>query len=53
MWNSVDAKGVDQVPVMGTNPYVVILFIIIVILICILFMNLFIAIVIETFNKEK
>ena len=53
MWDSVDSKGVNEMPVQDNSRVVILLFIFIIILLCLLFVNLFVAIVIETFSKEK
>jgi len=46
MWDSVDAKGVDEVPVRNNNVFLIILFIFLVIILCLLFVNMFVKIVI-------
>ena len=53
MWDSVDAKGVDEVPVRNNNALFIILYIFLVIIICLLFVNMFVRIVIETYSLEK
>lgn len=53
MWDSVDAVGVDMSPVEGYNPGYIILYMILVIILCLLLVNMFVGIVIETYNKEK
>ena len=53
MWDSVDAKGIDQVGVRGNNPIFIIIYIMLVIILCLLFVNMFVRIVIETYNIEK
>lgn len=53
MWTSTDAVGVDLQPIPNYNPYMVIVFVILVIIISMLFLNLFVGVVIDTFNKEK
>ena len=53
MWTSTDAVGVDLQPIPNYNPYMVIVFVILVIIISMLFLNLFVGVVIETFNVEK
>ena len=53
MWDSTNAKGVDLQPQGNVAPYMVIVFIILVIIISMLFLNLFVGVVIETFNVEK
>ena len=52
MWQSADATEVDFVPVENYRAMVFIPFTLIVIfIICLLFLNLFVGVVIETFNK--
>ena len=53
MWDSVDARKPYQTPVEGENNLIIILFVIIIIALCLLFLNLFVGVVIETFNREK
>ena len=53
MWDSTDAVGVDFGPVRDTSPFFIILYMILVILLCLLFVNMFVRIVIETYNIEK
>ena len=53
MWDSVDAKGINEVPVRGNNPFFIIFYIFLVIILCLLFVNMFVRIVIETYNIEK
>ena len=53
MWDSVDANGVNQVSLRGNRPLYIILYMVMVILLCLLFVNMFVKIVIETYNKEK
>ena len=53
MWDSVDAAGVDKVPIKNQNPFFIILYMALVILLCLLFVNMFVKIVIETYNLEK
>ena len=53
MWNSSDAVGVDMQPKTNVNPYMVVVFIVLIILISMLFLNLFVGVVIETYNVEK
>ena len=53
MWDSSDAVGVDMQPKINVNPYMVVVFIVLIILISMLFLNLFVGVVIETFNVEK
>ena len=52
MWSSVDARGVDLNPVENHNQYIFVPFTLLVIfVICLLFLNLFVGVVIETFNN--
>ena len=53
MWDSVDAVGVDQVPIVGYNQLYIIVFVMLVVLLCLLFVNMFVGIVIETYQNEK
>ncbi len=53
MWDSVDAKGIDQVGVRDNNYFFIVVYILLVIILCLLFVNMFVRIVIETYNIEK
>ena len=53
MWDSVDATGQNMIPIRDAHSYFIILYIIIIILLCLLFLNLFVGVVCETFNNEK
>ena len=53
MWNSVDATAVDKVGVEGSAPLFIVLYMLLVIILCLLFVNMFVRIVIETYNLEK
>ena len=53
LWDSVDAVGPDMQPIRGYSPSKVILIMVMVIIICLLFLNLFVGVVIETYNKEN
>lgn len=53
MWQEVDAKERYMQPVEGGKPFYIIFGILIEILINLLFLNLFVGVVIETFNEEK
>jgi len=53
MWDSVDAKGIDQVPVEGLNKLYIVVFMVLVVLLCLLFVNMFVGVVIKTYNEEK
>ena len=51
MYSSVDASKVDFAPIENNNQYIYVPFtMILIFLICILFLNLFVGVVIETFN---
>ena len=51
MWSSVDAVGPYQVPQENYNVFMVVYTMILVIIICMLFIELFVGIVVETFNN--
>ena len=51
MWDSVDAVGVNRQPEAGFNQLYVIVFMILVVLLCLLFVNMFVGIVIETYSN--
>lgn len=53
MWDSVDAVDVNLAPVRDTNLFFIVLYIFLVIILCLLFVNMFVGIVIETYNLEK
>ena len=53
MWDSVDAKGVDLMPVKDNAPFFIIMYVVLVILLCLLFVNMFVRIVVTTYNTEK
>ena len=53
MWDAVDSNAVDRVPVVNGNWFYVIVFLLLLVIICLLFLNLFVGVVIETFNREK
>ena len=53
MWDSVDAKGVDEVPVRNNNAVYIILYIFLVIMLCLLFVNMFVRVVIQTYTLQK
>lgn len=53
MWNSVDAVAPYYQPIEGNNPLIIIYTMILVIVICLLFIELFVGVVIETFNTQK
>ena len=53
MNDSVDAVGVDFLGVRDNNPYFVILYVLMVILVCLLFTNMFVRIVVQTYDMQK
>jgi len=53
MWDSVDAVGVGLNPIRDYNPYYIIFYFLLIVIICMLFLNLFVGIVCDTYNKEK
>ena len=54
MWQSVDATDVDKVPIEGYRKYIFVpMTLIIIFVICLLFLNLFVGVVIETFNTQQ
>ena len=53
LWHAVDATEIHQVPERGSNPYLVILFIVQLIVTSLFILNLFVGVVINTFNVEK
>ena len=53
MWSSVDAVGVDMQPITDNNRFYIIFFFLLIVIICLLFLNLFVGIVCETYNTEK
>lgn len=54
MWSSADATEVDMMPEEDINKYIFVPFTLFVIFaICLLFLNLFVGVVIETFNTQK
>ena len=53
MWDSTDAVGVNESPVRGNSPFYIVLYMFLVIAICLLFVNMFVRVVIETYNVEK
>ena len=53
MWDSVDASGVNLVPVRNNSPYFVIVYVFLVIILCLLFINMVVRAVIMTYNIEK
>ena len=54
MWQSVDATEVDKVPIEGYRKYIFVpMTLVIIFVICLLFLNLFVGVVIETFNTQQ
>ena len=54
LWDMIDAKAVDEVPELDHNRYFgQIYMMILLFVITLLFMNLFIGVVMETFNHQK
>ena len=53
MWDSIDAVGPNMQPVENNNIYYGVYMMFLIIIICMLFLNLFVGVVIETFNREK
>jgi hypothetical protein len=53
MWDSVDATKPDLVPVAGNNKVYVVLYICLIVTLVLLFMNLFVGIIMQSFNDEK
>ena len=53
MWSSVDAVGPYQQPIENHNVFMVVYTMIMILIICMLFIELFVGIVTETFNNQK
>jgi len=53
MWSCVDAVGVNLQPILDYRPMIQIFYVIIIVLLCMLFLNLFVGVVCETFNRES
>ncbi len=53
MWSMVDSVGQYKAPIQNNNLFYIIFCMSIMIFITLLFLNLFVGVVIETFNKEK
>ena len=49
MWESVDAVGVNREPIRDSNQFYVIVYMMLVVLLCLLFVNMFVGVVIETY----
>jgi hypothetical protein len=52
MWSAVDAVGVNIEPIRDYNRYYIAFFILLIVIICMLFLNLFVGVVCETYNTE-
>jgi hypothetical protein len=53
MWNSVDSNQVNFSPIENNKPAIILLYFFLVFIMCLLFLNLFVGVVISTFNFEK
>jgi hypothetical protein len=53
MWSSVDSNQTDFSPIENNKPAMILLYFFLVFVLCLLFLNLFVGIVIDTFNFEK
>jgi hypothetical protein len=53
MWYAVDAVGQGMQPITNYGRGNILLFIVLIMILSLLFLNLFVGVVIETFNKEK
>lgn len=53
MWDSVDATGVNLSPKQDNAPFFIIMYMVLVIILCLLFVNMFVRIVVSTYNTEK
>lgn len=51
LWNSVDAVAPYYQPIEGNSPLIIIYTMILIIIVCLLFIELFVGVVIETFNN--
>jgi len=51
LWDSVDAVGPYQQPIEGNSPIMIVYTMLLIIIICMLFIELFVGVVIETFNN--
>lgn len=51
MWTAVDSVGVYEQPRVDQNTFYIFVFMILVVLLCLLFVNMFVGIVIETYNN--
>ena len=50
MWDGVDGVGIDMQPVVNSSRLYIFFFVLLVIILCMLFMNLWVGVVCETFN---
>ena len=53
MWDSVDAVGIDMEPERDYNQWYIVFYFFLIVIICMLFLNLFVGIVCDTYNNEK
>ena len=54
MWQSVDATEIDYSPIENNNMYIFVpMTLIVIFVICLIFLNLFVGVVIETFNTQQ
>ncbi len=53
LWDSVDAVGPYMQPQENNSPFMIVYTMMLIIIICMLFMELFVGVVIETFNNQK
>ena len=53
MWDAVDSNKQEHQPIVNKNLVYSVVFILLLVIVCLLFLNLFVGVVIETFNKEK
>ena len=53
LWNSVDSTGPYTQPIRGNNPVIAIITVVVIIVVCLLFYNLFVGVVIETYMIEN
>ena len=53
MWTAVDSVGVYRQPRVDQNTFYILVFMVLVILLCLLFVNMFVGIVIDTYNNQK
>jgi hypothetical protein len=53
MWNSVDSNQPNMSPIYNNKTAMILLYFFLVFILCLLFLNLFVGVVISTFNREK